>query len=285
MTGIERAASASCSQQGIGVGTLSGALGGYIPELLHAGKLHTPVVGGIRIVLLAACGLIVLGAWPIQKLRLTQRLPPSGRRGRWFHPFLRRFLPPFLLWNVVTGSFPAFGAIYLQQVLKIPLGRIGLVFSASQLAQFVAVLASPVLFRRSGLSKGIALSLFGTAAALALIGITRQTPLAVCLYVAYYAMMFMCEPGIYNLLMDRVPEEERSTASAVQNLSGAVCQAATAALTGSCIVRFGYGAVLFSNAVAATSAALLFLALATRAASNRISASPDALREAGQSAQ
>jgi len=268
---------------GIGVGTLSGAMGGYVPELLHEGRLHTPVVAGIGIVLLIACGLVVMGAWPILKLRLTQRLPPRGHRSRVFHPFLRRFLPPFLLWNVVTGSFPAFGAIYLQQVLKISLGRIGLVFSASQLMEFVAVIASPALIRRAGLTRGIAISLFGTAIALAMIGITRQATVAVGLYVVYYALMFMCEPGIYNLLMDRIPEEERSTASAVQNLSGALCQAATAAATGSCIVRFGYGAVLFSNAVAAVSAALLFLALATRAASNTMRASPDSLHEAPQS--
>src|SRR5215469_14075076 len=191
---------------GIGVGTLSGAMGGYVPELLHEGRLHTPVVAGI-----------------------------------------------------------------------------GLVFSASQLMEFVAVIASPALIRRAGLTRGIAISLFGTAIALAMIGITRQATVAVGLYVVYYALMFMCEPGIYNLLMDRIPEEERSTASAVQNLSGALCQAATAAATGSCIVRFGYGAVLFSNAVAAVSAALLFLALATRAASNTMRASPDSLHEAPQS--
>lgn len=269
---------------GIGLGTLSGALGGYVPELLHAGKLHTPFAAGIRVVLLFSCGLVVLGAWPIWKLRLVQRLPPRDGRGRLFHPFLRRFLPPFLLWNVVTGSFPAFGAIYLQQVLKIPLGKIGLVYAASQLMEFVAVLASPFLFRRAGLAIGIAISLIGTGTALALIGIARGAPVAVSLYIAYNAMMYMCEPGIYNLLMDNVPEEERSTASAVQNMSGAVCQAATAAITGSFIVRFGYGPVLFSNAAVAGSAALLFLALGAGSAGNRSRVAAGTLTETPQPA-
>ena len=57
------------------------------------------------------------------------------------------------------------------------------------------------------------------------------------------------------------PEEERSTASAIQNMSGALCQAAAAAITGSCIVRFGYSAVLFGNGGAALTAALLFIVL------------------------
>jgi hypothetical protein len=61
--------------------------------------------------------------------------------------------------------------------------------------------------------------------------------------------------------MDNIPEEERSTASAIQNFSGAICQAATAAITGSCIVRFGYGSVLLGNAGTAVLASLLFVTL------------------------
>jgi MFS family permease len=245
---------------GIGMGTFSGLLGGYIPELLHKGGLHQSIVSGIRSVLLLACGLFLLGAWPLWKLKLRDRLPTPGQRMR-FHPFLLRFLPPFMLWNVVAGSFPAFGAIYLQQVLKIPLGRVGVVFSASQLAQFAAVLAAPLLFSRRGLVKGIVFAQIGTALFLALISATTMPRAAIGFYVAYNAMVFMCSPGIYNLLMNRIPEAERSTASAVQNLSGALCQAGTQALTGICIVQFGYRPVLLSNAAVAIGAALLFVGI------------------------
>jgi MFS family permease len=244
---------------GIGTGTIAGLLGGYIPELLYSGKQHVSIVGGMRVVLLFACGLILLGAWPLWKLRLRERLPERGKRTRFFHPFLLRFLPPFVLWNVVTGSFPVFGAIYLQRVLGISLGRVGLVFSASQLAQCAAVLAAPLLFRGRALVKGIAMAQVGTAVFLVLIGSTKLVPAAVTFYLAYNAMQFMCGPGIYNLLMDRIPEQERSTASAIQNLSGAICQSGTQALTGICIVEFGYRPVLMASAGFACAAAALFL--------------------------
>jgi MFS family permease len=249
---------------GIGMGTLAGLLGGYIPELLHKGGMHSSMVGGIRVVLLFACGLILMGVWPLWRLKSRDHLPASGQRMR-LHPFLLHFLPPFVLWNVVTGSFPAFGAIYLQQVLKIPLGRVGMVFSASQLAQFAAVIAAPLLFRRRGMVKGIVLAQVGTALFLALIGATRMIPAAVGFYLAYNAMLYMCTPGIYNLLMNRIPESERSTASAVQNLSGAICQAGTQALTGLCIVQFGYRPVLMTNALFALGAAALFVRIRERA--------------------
>jgi hypothetical protein len=246
---------------GIGMGAFAGLFGGYIPELLQAGRVHASLVGSIRIVLLIACGVILVGAIPLSKLRLEHRLPPAGQRIRFFHPFLRWFLPPFVLWNIVTGSFPVFGAIYLQQVCKIPLGRLGMVFSASQLLQVAAVLCAPLLFRRAGLGRGIAIVQIATATFLVLIGFSNAVVLAVCFYLAYNAMQFMGGPGIYNLLMSRIPEAERSTASALQNLSGALCQAGTAAVTGSCIVSFGYRPVLLANAAAAVAAACLFFVL------------------------
>jgi predicted MFS family arabinose efflux permease len=166
-----------------------------------------------------------------------------------------------MLWSIVTGSFPLFGAVYLQKALGIPLGRLGAVFSASQLAQFCAVLLAPLLLKRLGIAKGVAAIQIGTAALLLLISVTGISSLAVSFYVLYFATQFMCGPGIYNLLMNRVPEAERSTASAVQNVAGALCQAGSAAITGICIVVFGYRDLLIANAAIAVAASFLFLIL------------------------
>jgi MFS family permease len=246
---------------GIGLGTLSGLAGGYLPELLHMSPLHTPLVHGIRIVLLLACVVTFMGVWPLSRITAELRAVPARRSVRLFHPYLFRFLPAFMLWSAVAGSFPLFGAIYLQKALALPLGRLGAVFSASQLAQFCAVLFAPLLLKRLGIAKGVAAIQIGTAAFLLLISATRIASIGVCFYVLYFAMQYMCGPGIYNLLMDNVAEAERSTASAVQNIAGALCQAGSAAITGICIVAFGYRDLLIANAAAAILAALLFLLL------------------------
>jgi MFS family permease len=247
---------------GIGLGSLAGVAGGYIPEALRVSGLHLPLVSGIRAVLLMSCAITSLGALPVIALRIAPRTSSAGMRLRVFHPFLFRFLPAFILWNVVTGSFPVFGAIYLQKILHIPLGRLGSVFSASQMAQFGAVLFSPVIFRWMGMAKGVAAIQTCTALFLVVIAQSRNPSFAVCFYVLYFAAQFMCGPGIYNLLMNRIPEEERSTASALQNFSGAICQAGIATLTGICIVAVGYKTVLLANAAIAACSSLLFLVLA-----------------------
>jgi MFS family permease len=248
-----------CFATGIGMGSLAGLAGGYIPELLHTQGSQLPLVGGIRIVLLCACGVVMLGAWPLATL--AQDAEPARIAGgiRLFHPFLKRFLPPFILWNVVIGSFSIFGAVYLQKVLGLTLSRVGTVFSFSQLLQFAAVLSTPLLYRRAGTIKGVSLAQAMTGAFLLLLFSTRMLPLSVACFLAFNAAQWLCSPGIYSYLMEHIPEDERSTASAVQNISGALCQAGTAALTGSCIVQFGYPAVIAGNAVIALLAALLFL--------------------------
>jgi len=59
--------------------------------------------------------------------------------------------------------------------------------------------------------------------------------------------------------MSRVPEADRSSASAVQNVVGALAGAGSAALTGSLVVRYGYGLIFDINAILAVLAAGLVL--------------------------
>jgi len=246
---------------GIGLGTLSGLAGGYLPELLYMSPLHTSLIHGIRIVLLLACVVTFLGVWPLSRITSELRAVSARRSTRLFHPYLVRFLPAFMLWSIVAGSFPLFGAIYLQKAFGLPLGRLGAVFSASQLAQFCAVLLAPLLLKRLSIANGVAVIQIGTAAFLLLISTTRIASMGICFYILYFAMQYMCGPGIYNLLMNNIEEAERSTASAVQNVAGALCQASSAAITGICIVAYGYRDLLIADATAAVLASFLFLLL------------------------
>ena len=246
---------------GIGLGTLAGLTGGYLPEWLRKSGHAAALVGSMRTVLQLACILALVGAWPILKLQLGVPDRTVRKRIRIFHPFLFWFLPPFVVWNIVTGSFSPFAAVYLQQHLGIALPHVGVIFSVSQLLQFSAVLLAPLLYRRLGRITGVGLAQAFTAAALTCMACTRSSTHAVAYYFAYSGMQWMTGPGIYSFLMDHIPDEERSTASAIQNLSGAICQAATATATGACIVRFGYSSVLFGNATAALVASTLFIAL------------------------
>jgi MFS family permease len=245
---------------GIGTGALTGLVGGYLPGLLTGGG-DKNLASGIRLVLLIASGIAMMGIWPILKLEIGRAKGTKSSQIRLFHPCLYRFIPAFALWSVVTGSFMPFAAVFLQQHLRIPMRHVGLVFSASQLAQVVAVLFAPMLYRKWGTIPGIMSTQIATAAIVFTLGQSYSSSMAVACYLAYTGVQFMSGPGFYTLLMTRVPDAERSTASAVQNIASALCQAASAAITGSCLVRFGYPAVLSANSAAAVAAALLLFVL------------------------
>jgi predicted MFS family arabinose efflux permease len=138
---------------------------------------------------------------------------------------------------------------------------VGVIFSGSQLIQFAAVLLAPLLYKRFGTIIGIMCAQIATGVAVFALGRSQTSSMAVFCYLAYTGVQYMSGPGFYSMLMSRLPDGERSKASAVQNITGALSQAAAAAITGSLLVRYGYPTVLSGNAIVAFAAALLLLVL------------------------
>ena len=249
---------------GIGTGTLAGLAGGWLPQLLRGNHPGSHLADAMRLVLIGASLVAAIGIRPISMLNLGRQEPRERRNGPIFHPFLARFLPPFAVWSIVVGSFIPFAPVYFQKQLGLSLQHVGQVFSASQLAQFCAVLVAPLLYRKAGSITGIVFAQILAGVMIFALGHSPNAPLAVTCYVAYTAVQYAAGPGFYGMLMSRVSEAQRSTASAVQNITGALSQAGAAALTGIAVVRFGYGVVFTSNLVLAMlSSVLAFASLAT----------------------
>lgn len=241
---------------GIGTGGLGGLAGGWLPGWLQALRATTHPADAKRLVLLLCCAVLALGAWPVSRLRLTESGPAS--RAWKFDPFLWRFLPAMALWNLAAGAFVPFATVYLSRYVQLPLGKIGEIFSGSQMAQVAAILLAPILFRRCGLVAGIMLTQVATAVALAGLARAHSVAMVAVLYLGFTAFHWMGGPGIYSLLMSGVAEDARSSASAANNLVTHGCQAISSAAAGAAYVAFGYPAVLRGIAVAALVAALMF---------------------------
>jgi len=246
---------------GIGSGTLAGLVAGHVPGMLRSATGVSYLGNDLQLVLLFACGVAMLGIVPLLILRIGPVQCQDRPSFRFFHPFLFRFLPPFAVWSLVTGSFIPFAAVYLQQQLRISLVNVGNVFSASQLAQFAAVLLAPLLFRKLGTVPGIISTQLATGAALLILGRTHSVSGAIACYLGFTSFQFMSGPGIYTLLMNQLPDEERSTASAVQNIVGALFNAAAAVVAGAMLVKYGYSSVFAGIAGVAVLAAFLLLVL------------------------
>jgi hypothetical protein len=217
-----------------------------------------------RMILLGACGLASIGLIPLLRLQNPEHEsehPAADETAKqpWkVSPFLLRFLPSMALWTAVLASFATFANVYLSRDLHISLARIGLIFSLARVVQLCVGLLTPLVFRVLGLLNGIVATQVATAVALICLAGTTNRTLAVALYLTFAAMQWMGSPGLYNLLMSKVPDRERSSASAMTMFCNALMQSGAIAGAGILFARFGYPRVLAGIAGMALIAALLF---------------------------
>ncbi len=256
---------------GVGTGILGGVACGYLPQWLHGVGFRMQPIEVKRLILLVSSGIAALGLFAVLRLRLpppqaTMLISNAAEKRTWrrllgMNRFLLRFLPAMALWTVVVTSFTPFANVYLSRDLHVPLLRIGLIFSAAQLMQLCAMLLSPLVFRVFGTAKGVVATQLLTAATLGFLAGTQKAQLAVVLYLVFFGMQWMSSPGLYNLLMSKVPEEEQSNASSMALFCNALVGAGSTAAAGALFLRFGYPTVLTGIAVLAVVAALLFWSL------------------------
>jgi len=132
----------------------------------------------------------------------------------------------------------------------------GIVFSFSNLLQVLGILAAPFVFRKLGLIPGIASTQLITAVFLGILAATARPLSAAVIYVGYTGFLWMSQPGLFTLLMDRVRPAEQAGASALNFLVISLAQAIAVAAAGVSFSRLGYPIVLATMAGVALTAAL-----------------------------
>jgi len=248
----------------IGASALGGLISGYLPLWLKSAGYAIEASDSKRMILLGACGLASIGLIPLLRLQNPGHESEHSAAGEtakqaWkLSPFLLRFLPSMALWTAVLASFAPFANVYLSRDLHISLARIGVIFSLARVVQLCAGLLTPLVFRVMGLLNGIVATQVATAVALACLAGTSSRAFAVTLYLSFSAAQWMSSPGLYNLLMSRVPDGERSSASAMTMFCNALMQSGAITGAGILFARFGYPRVLAGVAGMALIAALLF---------------------------
>jgi hypothetical protein len=87
---------------------------------------------------------------------------------------------------------------------------------------------------------------------------TQSQGLAIALFLSFSATQWMSSPGLYNLLMSKVPDGDRSSAAAMTMFCNAVFQSVATAAAGVLFVQFGYPRVIVGIAAMMLIAAMLF---------------------------
>ena len=230
---------------GIGSGVVCGFLGGAAPAWLRQMHPALTQASAMAVVLLLGCLIALLSLVTLSRLSFPppeMSATPVTRAAT--SPFARHFMVMVAVWNLGIGAFAPFATLYLSGPLGITLPRIGLIFSASQLLQVTGVMTAPLIYRRIGKEYGIAAIQVSAGVALSLLYVARTPAKAIAAYLCLSMFQYMCNPAVYNLLMDRTQEDLRAAASAMQNLVTGLAVALAAASAGLLINAHGY-AILF----------------------------------------
>jgi len=252
----------------IGTGMVGGVVCGYLREWLARAGVHLQPVEVKRLILILSCAFVLAGLMPALRLRIPA--PPEGderpreswRLNReWFrslHPFLLRFLPCMALWSAVLAAFTPYANVFLERDLHVPMTRIGLIFTAVQLVQLFMGLVTPILFRVVGLTRGIVATQIVAALVLGSLAGAHHPALAIGLYITFSAAQWASAPGLYNLLMNEIPDAARSSAAAMTLFLNSLSGSVATALAGVLFTRFGYPPVMLGLAAIAVGVSLLF---------------------------
>jgi predicted MFS family arabinose efflux permease len=245
---------------GISIGILGGLAAGRLPGWIARLHLAPAGIQSYRLSLFAGCAFILLALVPLSGVKFGDA-KPSERKLHRPSPLLLRFLVCMAAWNLGTGVLNPFFNVFFAQRIHLPLQQIGYVFAAAQVAQVVAILLSPLVFRKFGLTRGIAGMQLATAFALLSLAAAGGPIWAAVGYSAYMMSQYMSEPGQFTLLMGSVRAPERNSASALNFLVSFAGQAVAAAGAGWLLARFGYPPVMVLAAVICVLAAILFRVL------------------------
>ena len=241
----------------IGMGVVADPLGGRLPAWLGNAFGAASPAQAKQWALLVGCALIALALLPLSRLRF-KHTQTTARATYPRSSFVVRFLAAVAVMTMATAAFNPFANAYFSRYLRMPVEDIGIIFSAGQLAQVLAILLSPLILRVVGVVWGVAL--MEVAAALSLLFLATGPPgmVAAFGFAGYMAFQWMDEPAMESLLMTRVRPHERSGASSLMYMTIYAASAVAAPAAGLALARIGYAPVMSVAALLLLTGGLMF---------------------------
>ncbi|HEV2136042.1 MAG TPA: MFS transporter [Terracidiphilus sp.] len=238
---------------GIGATACGVAASGYLSRWLGILGSALGPADIKRVILLLSSGAVACGTIALLRLPELDTAPPEtiSLRDQFTvlrQSFLRRFLPCVSLWTSLLGAFTPFASVYFAQQRHVSLSHLGLIFSASQLAQLTGGLVVPLVERGFGLTRGVVISQVVTGVLLTLTALSSHPAWCIVFFCSFSAAQWICSPAMYTLLMNNVVEKDRAGASAVVMFSNYFLTAAITPAMGLLLLHFGYTEVMIALA-------------------------------------
>jgi len=249
---------------GIAATALGSAGSGYLSHWIGIIRPKFGAADVKRVALVISCAVAALGSLPLLRLPKPDVLLRAETAARAWdvhllrNPFLRRFLPCMALWTSLLAAFTPFAGIYFVLERHLVFGRIGLVFSASQLAPLAVALLIPMMVNRWGMLQSILITQLATALLLIAMVVSGGPGWSAAAFVVYSATQWMSSTASYTLLMNAMPDVDRSPATAMTMFSNSLGSVCAVSAAGMLLDRFHFAPALLAIAILEAATAILF---------------------------
>ena len=184
---------------------------------------------------------------------------PSSRRGRaTTRNCSSRLGFNFLVVGFGAGLIMPFFNLYFSQRYGASAGQIGLYFSVAQVLTLAATLTGPLLARRMGKLKAVTVLQLVSLPFLVTLGFETTLAVSVIAFWLRSVFMQMSSPLVTSYAMEQIPPALRARAQAIDNMCWYLGWAASSAVSGQIMARFGFAWPYYLTAICYGASALMF---------------------------
>jgi MFS family permease len=244
-------------------GLLGNLMGGELPGLYarHLPALAPSPLLAYRWTLVAGALASAIAAWPLLFLREApahERPAVEPARARDHGELLTRLGLNFLVVGFGAGLIMPFFNLYFSQRYGATAGQIGMYFSVAQVLTLAATLTGPLLARRMGKLRAVTVLQLVSLPFLVTLGFETTLAVSVLAFWLRSVFMQMSSPLVSSYAMEQIPPALRARAQAIDNMCWYLGWAASSAVSGQVMARFGFAWPYYLTAICYGAAAIMF---------------------------
>jgi MFS family permease len=244
-------------------GLLGNLMGGELPGLStrHLAAITSSPLHAYRWTLVAGALASALAVWPLLFVREApahERPAVVPARARDHRELLSRLGLNFLVVGFGAGLIMPFFNLYFSQRYGASAGQIGMYFSVAQVLTLAATLTGPLIARRMGKLRAVTVLQLVSLPFLVTLGFETTLGVSVLAFWLRSVFMQMSSPLVTSYAMEQIPPALRARAQAIDNMCWYVGWAASSAVSGQIMARFGFAWPYYLTAICYGASAIMF---------------------------
>ena len=224
-------------------GVVGSIIAGFLPDI--CANFTDSIIETLRMSLVVVSGVSLLAFLLIPKIKELNRIPETNVKlsdiFKIKNPLLlfKITLPAFIV-GMGAGMVIPFMNLYFKDRIKLPIDKIGIIFSITQLFMFLGILLGPPLAKKFGKIRTVVITQFLSIPFMLILAFFNQYLLVALAFFVRAALMNMAQPLTTAFAMELVPKNEQEITNSTLMVAWTFSWAISTAISGKLIANSGF---------------------------------------------